>query len=250
MFLTRNPIVSEYDISSVKDILCAAAPLSAELQAEFMDKFGISRVRQAYGMSELSPGVTIGPTTEPKSGSCGILVPNTELKLVNEERMELGLGETGEIAVRGPQVMKGYLNNIKATKEMIDEDGWLYTGDIGKMDDEGHLYVVDRLKELIKYKGHQVAPAELEGILLTHPDVADAAVIGIPHETGGEVPRGYVQLKPSTNPSEDDIIQFVNKEVNPFSWLRGGVEFVDAVPKSGTGKILRRELRKKHAAKV
>ena len=198
-------------------------------------------------MTELSPIVTLGPTTQWRPGSGGVIVPNTRLKIVSAEEGSLGKdlatpGETGEILVRGPQVMKGYLNNPKETTEMITADGWLHTGDVGRVED-GNLYIVDRIKELIKYKGHQVAPAELEALLLRHPDVADAAVIGIPDQVGGEVPRAFVVLKPGVGAAVEKIQRFVDERVNPLSKLRGGVELIDAVPKAASGKILRAVLR-------
>ena len=172
------------------------------------------------------------PASECVPGSAGVLIPNTEMKVVDiNDRSILGEGKEGEIAFRGPQVMKGYLNNPTATSDMIDADGWLYTGDIGNVDSRGHLRIVDRLKELIKYKGHQVAPAELEDVLISHPNIADAAVIGIPDAAAGEVPRAFVKLKPGCEISEKEVVEFVNSNVGAFSWLRGGAEFVDAVPK-------------------
>jgi acyl-CoA synthetase (AMP-forming)/AMP-acid ligase II len=154
----------------------------------------------------------------------------------------VGIGEEGEIWVRGPQVMKGYLNNPQATKAMIDSDGWLRTGDLGHIDADGHLYVVDRLKELIKYKGFQVPPAELEAVLLRHPDVVDAAVIGVPDDEAGEVPVGYVALRPGAASSPEEIRQFADGQVANYKRLRR-LEVIDAIPKSASGKILRRVLR-------
>lgn len=170
-------------------------------------------------------------------------IPNTEVMIVDTESKEpLGLDVDGEIWIRGPQVMTGYLNNAQATAETIDADGWLHTGDIGHMDADGHLYVVDRLKELIKYKGFQVPPAELEALLLTHPAVADAAVIGIPDEEAGEIPAGFVVLKPGAEATADEIMRFVAEQVATFKAVRR-LTFIDEIPKSASGKILRRVLR-------
>ena len=155
---------------------------------------------------------------------------------------DLGIDEDGELWIRGPQRMKGYLNNPEATAITIDEDGWLHTGDIGHVDSDGHFYIVDRLKELIKYKGFQVPPAELEALLLTHPGIADAAVIGVPDEEAGEVPKAFVVMKPGAEATEDDIKAFVADAVAGYKQLRI-VEFIDSIPKSASGKILRRELR-------
>jgi len=178
-----------------------------------------------------------------KPGSIGILIPSTESRIVDPETgKDLGLGEDGEIWVRGPQVMPGYLNNEKATKDTIDDEGWLHTGDIGHVDADGHFTIVDRLKELIKFKGFQVPPAELEALLVTHPSVADAAVIGIPDDEAGELPKAFVVLKDGENVSADDIKQFVAAKVATYKQVRL-LEFVDAIPKSASGKILRRMLR-------
>jgi len=173
----------------------------------------------------------------------GITVPNTELRIVDPATLkDLDVGADGEVWVRGPQVMKGYLNNDAATKATIDDDGWLHTGDIGHVDDAGHLFVVDRLKELIKYKGFQVPPAELEALLLTHPAIADAAVIGLPDEEAGEIPAAYVVLKADQQATAEEIQDFVAERVASYKKVRK-LTFIDAIPKSASGKILRRMLR-------
>jgi acyl-CoA synthetase (AMP-forming)/AMP-acid ligase II len=172
-----------------------------------------------------------------------MLVPNTELTVIDTSTgSPLGLDEDGEVWVRGPQVMKGYLNNPGATSATIDKDGWLHTGDIGHVDADGHLYVVDRLKELIKYKGFQVPPAELEALLLSHPAVADAAVIGLPDDEAGEIPVAYVVLKAGASASAAELAEHVAGQVAHYKQIRR-VEFIDAVPKSASGKILRRILK-------
>ena len=194
-------------------------------------------------MTELSPVTHSTPMGEFKPGSIGLTISNTEVRVVDPASGEdLGIGEDGELWIRGPQVMKGYLNNPQATAFTIDEDGWLHTGDIGHVDADGHFYIVDRLKELIKYKGFQVPPAELEALLLTHPAVADAAVIGVPDAEAGELPKGFVVLKQGAEASEEDIKGFVADAVASYKQLRV-VEFIDTIPKSASGKILRRELR-------
>jgi acyl-CoA synthetase (AMP-forming)/AMP-acid ligase II len=181
-----------------------------------------------------------------KPGSVGYCLPNTESKIVAPETgVELATNQKGEIWIRGPQVMRGYLGNPQATSEMIDEHGWLRSGDIGYVDDEGLLFVVDRLKELIKYKGRQVAPAELEAILLSHPAVADAGVIPAPDEEAGEVPKAFVVLKSAASAAE--IMDFVAQRVSPHKRIRQ-LEFVDEIPKSPAGKILRRILIQRDAA--
>jgi acyl-CoA synthetase (AMP-forming)/AMP-acid ligase II len=175
-----------------------------------------------------------------RAGSIGFPIPNTECKLVEPgSGKEVGANETGELWIRGPQVMKGYLNNPDATKGTLDADGWLHTGDIGKVDDDGYFFIVDRLKELIKYKGFQVPPAELEAVLLSHPQVSDAAVIPVPDEEAGEIPRAYVVTKEDV--SAEDIMSFVAEHVAPYKKVRQ-VEFVEEIPKSASGKILRRVL--------
>jgi len=245
--LAKHPAVEDYDLSSVRQVFSGAAPLSAELAEEAGRRLGCEVV-QGYGMTELSPVSHMTPAGGYKPGSVGVTVPNTETRIVDPLTGEdLGVDSDGEVWVRGPQVMQGYLNNPEATAATIDDDGWLHTGDIGHIDADGHLYVVDRLKELIKYKGFQVAPAELEGILLTHPALADAAVVGLPDEEAGEVPVGYVVLKPDQSASPADIREFVAGQVASYKQLRN-VVIIDAVPKSPSGKILRRVLKDQAAA--
>ena len=187
-------------------------------------------------MTELSPVSHATPSGMFKPGSVGVTVPNTEVNIVDPAtESPLGVDEDGEVWVRGPQVMKGYLNNESATKNTIDDDGWLHTGDIGHIDADGHLFIVDRLKELIKYKGFQVPPAELEALLLTHPQIADAAVIGLPDDEAGEIPVAYVVLKPGQDATAADIQGFVAEKVASYKQIRK-LTFVDAIPKSGLGQ--------------
>jgi 4-coumarate--CoA ligase len=240
--LAKHPIVDKYDLSTLEHMLSGAAPLSAELALECGERLGCEVV-QGYGMTELSPVSHATPKGGFKPGSVGVTAPNTETRIVDPATGEsLGVGADGEVWVRGPQVMAGYLNNETATKNTIDDEGWLHTGDIGHVDEDGHLYIVDRLKELIKYKGFQVAPAELEAMLLTLPAVADAAVIGLPDDEAGEIPVAYVVLKEGYDVTEDDIARAVADQVATYKQLRR-VTFVDAIPKSPSGKILRRVLR-------
>jgi acyl-CoA synthetase (AMP-forming)/AMP-acid ligase II len=240
--LAKHPIIDNYDLSKLEQVFSGAAPLSAELAVEAGTRID-SEVVQGYGMTELSPVSHLTPRGGFKPGSVGVTAPNTETLIVDPATGEaLGIDLDGEVWVRGPQVMKGYLNNPSATADTIDDDGWLHTGDIGHVDSDGHLFVVDRLKELIKYKGFQVPPAELEALLLTHPAVADAAVIGIPDDEAGEIPVGFVALKPGQDVAEADIIAFVAERVATYKQIRK-VTVVDAIPKSASGKILRRVLR-------
>jgi acyl-CoA synthetase (AMP-forming)/AMP-acid ligase II len=239
--LAKHPIIDNYDLSSLDVIMSGAAPLSGEL-AQAASKRLDSVVMQGYGMTETSP-VTHMMSDEPgqdRPGSIGFLVPNTEARYVNVETGEdAAPGERGELWIRGPQVMKGYLNNEEATTHTIDADGWLHTGDIGYVDEDGYFFLVDRLKELIKYKGFQVPPAELEAILLSHPSIADVAVIPFPDEEAGEIPKAWCVLSEAV--SEEDIMAFVAERVSPHKKIRL-VEITDEIPKSASGKILRRVL--------
>ena len=247
--LAKSPVVEQYDLSRIRTIFSGAAPLGEELTRACQERLSC-RVMQGYGMTETSPATHITPKgmTKPKPGSVGVCLPNTECKLVSvEDGTEQGYEERGEVWIRGPQVMKGYLNRPEATAATIDEEGWLHTGDIAYADREGHFFIVDRLKELIKYKGFQVAPAELEALLLTHPCVADAAVIPSPDEEAGEVPKAFVVLK--SEASEEEIKDFIAERVAPYKKLRF-VEFVEQIPKSASGKILRRVLKERERERV
>lgn len=252
--LAKHPLVAEYDLSSLRYLVSAAAPLDAELAAACSRRLGLPPVMQAYGMTELSPATHVVPlgAQNPPPGAVGKLLPGTEMRIVpvaegdggggTGPRADLGVGETGEILIRGPQVMKGYLGRPAETDAMIDADGWLHTGDVGRVDGDGWLYVVDRVKELIKYKGYQVAPADLEALLLAHDDIADAAVIGVPDGDGNEIPKAFVVRRPGSALSGEEVIAYVAGQVAPYKKVRR-VEFLDSVPRATTGKILRRELR-------
>jgi len=239
--LSKHPVVDNYRLPKLRTIFSGAAPLGEELTKACMERLGCS-VRQGYGMTETSP-VTHSSPAPPmtiKFGSVGVPAPNTECKIVDLETGEAQpYGERGEVCVRGPQIMKGYLNNPEATAQTIDVEGWLHTGDIGYADEDGHFFIVDRAKELIKYKGLQVAPAELEAVLVTHPCVADAAVIPCPDEEAGEVPKAIVVLRHPSDP--EAIMEFVAERVAPHKRIRY-LEVVESIPKSPSGKILRRVL--------
>ncbi len=239
--LAKHPLVDQYDLSSIKQIFSGAAPLGAELAEEAARRIG-TEIVQGYGMTELSPVTHATPTGQVRPGSNGFTTPNTECRVVDELGDDRAPGEEGELWIRGPQVMKGYLNNPEATAATIDADGWLHTGDVARFDDDGHMFIVDRVKELIKFKGFQVPPAELEALIVTHPAVADVAVIGVPDDEAGEVPKGYVVLKPGVEATADEIMAFVAQHVASYKQLRL-VEFVSEIPKSASGKILRRFLR-------
>jgi acyl-CoA synthetase (AMP-forming)/AMP-acid ligase II len=237
--LANHPVVDRYDISSLRFILTAAAPAGPELCAAIQTRLG-SVVKQAYGMTELSPISHLVPESAPRVGAGGVPVRNTEVKVVDiDTGRELGSHKSGEIWVRGPQVMKGYVNSPDATAETITAEGWLKTGDIGYADEDGYIHIVDRLKELIKYKGYQVAPAELEAVLLSHPAIADAAVIPSPDQEAGEVPKAFVVLRSDADPEE--IMAFVAERVARYKRIRL-IEFTDQIPRSASGKILRRVL--------
>ncbi len=244
VLLAKHPLVDSYDLSSITSVLSGAAPLSGELALEAGRRLGCEVV-QGYGMTELSPVSHYTPVGQFKPGSVGVSAPNTETLIVDPAtRNALGINEDGEVWVRGPQVMRGYLNNPTATAATIDADGWLHTGDVGHVDSDGHLYIVDRLKELIKYKGFQVAPAELEALLLMHPAVADAAVVGRPDAEAGELPVGFVVLKAGQQVTAESLMEFVAGQTASYKHLRQ-LHFLDAVPKSPSGKILRRVLRER-----
>jgi acyl-CoA synthetase (AMP-forming)/AMP-acid ligase II len=256
--LAKHPMVDQFDLSSLRTITSGAAPLDESLAQAVETRLrrgapdGVV-VGQGYGMTELSPVShstpeagheppgTGGPT--PK-GTVGYAIPNTECRLVDPATGEdAAPGERGELWVRGPQVMKGYLNNPQATAETLDDEGWLHTGDVAIVDDEGRYTVVDRVKELIKYKGYQVAPAELEAVLLGHPEIADAAVIGVlERESGDELPKAFVVRAPGSSIGEDDVKAFIAERVAPHKKIRL-VEFIEQVPKSMAGKILRKDLK-------
>ncbi|MFJ1674403.1 4-coumarate--CoA ligase family protein [Streptomyces sp. NPDC088251] len=247
--LAKHPAVAEYDLSSLEYVVSAAAPLDAELAAACSRRLGLPPVRQAYGMTELSPGTHVVPLAaeNPPPGAVGRLLPSTEMRItaLDHGAEDVPVGTDGEILIRGPQVMKGYLGRPEATADMIDADGWVHTGDIGHVDADGWLFVVDRVKELIKYKGYQVAPAELEALLLGHEGIADAAVVGVHDADGNEVPKAYLVRRSSAageNLTADGVMAYVAGRVAPYKKIRQ-VEFIGAVPRATSGKILRRELR-------
>ena len=241
-FLAKYPAVDAKNIH-LRDVVCGAAPLGAELALAVRERIpSLESVRQGYGMTELSPVSHAGPYASTKYGSIGKMIPNVECKII---------GESGELCVRGPNVMLGYLNNDEATRACIDSDGFMHTGDVATVDDEGYFFIIDRVKELIKVKGFQVAPAELENVLMTHEGVVDAAVIGVPassvegvRDTDGEAIKAYVVLKDEggKSMSTDDVKAYVAARVAEYKWLTD-VKFVSQIPKSGSGKILRREIR-------
>ncbi len=241
--LAMHPLVDKYDLSWVTQVNSAAAPLGSDV-AEAMGKRLGTNATQGYGMTELSPVSHVSPFGKGKPGASGVAIPNTESRIVDPETLtDMPQGQDGELWVRGPQVMAGYLNNPKATAQTITQEGWLRTGDIAHFDEDGYLYITDRLKELIKYKGFQVAPAELEAELLTHPAIQDAAVIGKPDDAAGELPMAFVVFAPGADPlSLEHVQQYLEDRLAHYKQVRL-LEIVDEIPKSASGKILRRVLR-------
>lgn len=244
VFLAKSPLVDKYDLSSLFVIGCGAAPLGKDISDAVKERLNIIALRQGYGMSEMTLSVLAQTEEFDKVGSVGTLRAGTWGKVIDPETGKaLGPNQRGEMCFKGSSIMRGYIGNNEATRQTIDADGWLHTGDIGYYDDDHEWFIVDRLKELIKYKGFQVPPAEIEAQLLTHPDINDAAVIGIPDENAGELPLAFVVRKPNSKLTEKDVIDFVAKTASPAKRLHGGVRFIDAIPKNPTGKILRRILR-------
>ncbi|XP_044749927.1 4-coumarate--CoA ligase-like [Coccinella septempunctata] len=246
-FLTENSNVVKEHLSSVENIESGAAPLSSGLMQRFRNKFGEQiKVRQGYGMTESSPVTLINPKTPltTKHNSIGVLVPDTFARIVDLSTGDtLGPNKPGELQVKGPQIMMGYLNNEKATRETVDEEGWLHTGDVAYYDDDKYFYIIDRCKELIKVKGNQVSPTELENLLLEIPDISDAAVVGIPDALADEIPRAFIVKKEGSELTDKDVLKYVNARVVHYKKLAGGVVFLDVIPRNPSGKILRNELK-------
>jgi acyl-CoA synthetase (AMP-forming)/AMP-acid ligase II len=243
LHLATAPEVDQYDLSSIEFGICGAAPLDVDVTERAEKRLGCL-IRQGYGMTEASPGINQTADADfatTPAGSVGRLLASTEARVVDPATGEdCAKGEPGELWIRGPQVMAGYLDNPAATAETVVEGGWLRSGDIVRIDSDGVMWIVDRLKELIKYKGYQVAPAELEALLLTHPDILDVAVVGVPHAEGGEAPKAFVVTRSDVDPGS--LMAWVAERVAPYKKVRE-VEFVAEIPKSPSGKILRRLLK-------
>ncbi|KAM3336785.1 4-coumarate-CoA ligase 2 [Capsicum galapagoense] len=251
--IAKSPLVDEYDLSSIRMIMSGAAPMGKELEDTVRAKLPNAILGQGYGMTEAGPVLSMclafaKQQFEVKSGSCGTVVRNAEMKIVDTNTGAfLPRNHAGEICIRGDQIMKGYLNNPKATEETIDKEGWLHTGDIGYIDDDDQVFIVDRLKELIKYKGYQVAPAELEAMLISNPNISDAAVVPMKDEVAGEVPVAFVVRANGSKISEDEIKQYVSQQVIFYKRINR-IFFTEEIPKAPSGKILRKDLRAKLAA--
>lgn len=240
--LASAPVVDEYDTSSIRQVFSGAAPLGGELADKAAARLGCEVV-QGYGMTELSPVSHSTVEGDYRAGTSGVTVSNTQSRIVDPDTGEdQPIGGRGELWVRGPQVMTGYLNNPTATAETIDDEGWLHTGDVGIIDEHGHLSIVDRMKELIKFKGFQVAPAELEALLITHPKVTDVAVIGIPDDEAGELPKAFVTCPEGDPVTLEEVQALVSDHLVSYKQIKV-LEVIDVIPKSASGKILRKDLR-------
>lgn len=241
--LAQHPLVDRHDLSSLRWLLSGGAPLSTEVGRACAQRL-CCQLGQGWGMTECAGVGATYPPGAGKPGTVGMCVPSTEMKVVDPVTgAELGPGQVGEIWFRGPNVMKGYFRQPAATAATVTPQGWLRTGDIGSIDTDGSLSILDRLKELIKYKGYQVAPAELEALLLAHPAVADAVVIPSPDEQAGEVPKAFLVLatNPSAAPNPEQIITWVADQVAPYKRIRR-YELINMVPRTASGKIIRRGL--------
>ncbi|KAK6256973.1 hypothetical protein QUC31_000432 [Theobroma cacao] len=247
-----DQIRRKYDLSSLQSVLCGGAPLSKALINGFLEKFPTVNIRQGYALTETTGfGASMySPEESRKYGTVGLLMARLEARIVDPATgSALQVNQTGELWLRGPSIMKGYLNSVEATASTLDSDGWLKTGDLCYIDGDGFLHVVDRLKEVIKYKGYQVPPAELEALLLSHPEISDAAVIPFPDEEVGQYPMAYVVRKTGSNVSETEVIDFVARQVAPYKKIRK-LAFVTSIPKNPSGKILRRALVKLATSKI
>ncbi|XP_043695180.1 4-coumarate--CoA ligase 2-like [Telopea speciosissima] len=251
--LAKNQMVENFDLSSIRIVLSGAAPLGKDLEDALHSRVPQAVFGQGYGMTEAGPVLSMCPgfAKQPiptKSGSCGTVVRNAELKVIDPETgLSLRHNQPGEICIRGPQVMKGYLNDPDATTSTIDIEGWLHTGDIGYVDDDEEIFIIDRVKELIKFKGFQVPPAELEALLVSHPSIADAAVVPQKDEVAGEFPVAFVVRSNGFDLTEEAVKEFIAKQVVFYKKLHK-VYFIHAIPKSPSGKILRKDLRAKLAS--
>ncbi|XP_050304631.1 luciferin 4-monooxygenase-like [Anthonomus grandis grandis] len=244
IFLAGTKKLDQYDLSSVTDFVCGAAPLCEEIEKEVKRRFKCDSVRQGYGLTEMTQAIAIVPRGESRHGSSGKLMSFISGKVRDPETgRSLGPNQVGEFCWKGPYAMMGYYKNEQATKDSFTSDGWLKSGDLGYYDNDEYIYIIDRIKELIKYKGYQVAPAELEAIIINHPKVKDVGVVGVPDDLVGERPLAFVVKKENIDVSEEEIKQHVASFVSPQKRLSGGVIFVNDIPKNVSGKILRRKLR-------
>ncbi|EDW00257.1 GH11952 [Drosophila grimshawi] len=250
LFMINHPKLTQETAKSLRVVMSGAAPIGQHDVERFLKKFPNVRFMQGYGMTEASPVVLMTPIGNTRLASTGVLPGSTEAKIVPidaTDRKGVGARTTGELCVRGPQVMSGYLNNKEANDVTFYPGNWLRTGDVAFFDEDGYFYITDRMKELIKVKGFQVPPAELEAVLRDHPKILEAAVFGIPHELNGEAPRAIVVLRENETATAEEIAEYVAERVAHYKKLEGGVIFVDEVPKNPTGKILRKDLKEKYS---
>ena len=247
--LAMSPEVEKHDFSSVRFFFSGAAPLAPDPARRMVQRIG-KPIIQGYGLTETSPVTHANPMDAAVLESIGKVVPGTEDKIVDLETGTKTLqdGEVGEICVRGPQVMLGYWNKPQDTADVI-RDGWFHTGDVGRRDEKGYVFIVDRKKEFIKYKGFGVGPAEVEAVLCEHPAVADAGVIGKANDEAGEIPKAFVQLRPNAQATAEELIAFVKERISDYKRVRE-VEFIEKVPRTASGKILRRELAERERSKT
>ncbi|XP_049876868.1 uncharacterized protein LOC126374335 [Pectinophora gossypiella] len=245
ILLSKCQFLYKYDVSSIKVILCGGASLESDVIADVKRRLpNLEYVLQAYGMSEATGAITMEYESANKLGSVGKVMPGIIVKVVDtESRKILPPNQPGEVCLKGAALFGGYIGHNVTGSDDYDEEGFFKTGDIAYYDDEGFFFIVDRIKDLIKYKSWQVGPSELEAVLLQHPEVKDAAVIGVPDSLAGELPLAFIIKQPGSNVNEKEIINFVEPKVSPWKRLRGGVRFVSEIPKNGSGKILRRQLR-------
>ncbi|XP_037935699.1 probable 4-coumarate--CoA ligase 3 [Teleopsis dalmanni] len=251
LFMINHPKVTRETAPELEFVMSGAAPIGISDVERFIKKFPNTKFLQGFGMTESSPVVLLTPETNTRYASTGFLTGSTEAKIValdGTDAKGMGPNSTGELCVRGPQVMSGYLNNEEATRDTFYPNGWLRTGDVAHFDDDGYFYITDRMKELIKVKGFQVPPAELEAILRDHPKITEAAVFGIPHDLNGEAPRALVTLKPGCEATEQEIYDYIAERVAVYKKLEGGVIFAQEIPKNPTGKILRKVLKEKYSS--
>ncbi|EDW62422.2 uncharacterized protein pdgy [Drosophila virilis] len=250
LFMINHPKLTKETADALRVVMSGAAPIGQHDVERFMQKFPKTRFMQGYGMTEASPVVLMTPMGNTRYASTGVLPGSTEAKIVpldGSDSKGVGARTTGELCVRGPQVMSGYLNNQEANDVTFYPGKWLRTGDVAFYDEDGYFYITDRMKELIKVKGFQVPPAELEAVLRDHPKILEAAVFGIPHELNGEAPRAIVVLRENETANAEEIAAHVAARVAHYKKLEGGVIFVDEVPKNPTGKILRKDLKEKYS---
>jgi long-chain acyl-CoA synthetase len=251
--LLTHPNISKYDLTSVRFCISGSAPLPPEVQKKWMETTNGVLV-EGYGLTESSPVTHCNPLDRSmktvKVGSIGTPWPDTDAKITDIEtgNKEMGVGELGELAVKGPQIMKGYWRMDEETAAVL-RDGWLYTGDIGKMDEDGYFYITDRKKDLIKYKGYSVYPREIEDVLYEHPAIKLCAVIGKPDPEAGEIPKAFIVPKEGTRIGEEEIMQFVNEKIAPYKAIRE-LEFRRELPMTLVGKVLRRVLQEEEKNKA